>query len=225
MYRLVIFDLDGTLLNTLGDLAAAGNHALTAMSLPTHEVNAYRHFVGNGIPNLIHRILPEGHTEEQHQQCYDLFNEYYSVHKSDLTVPYEGICELVTHLDKLGIICCVNTNKAHEFASELVHSFFGDSITAVIGQGNGFPLKPSPDAALEFCRRYNIPKENTLYVGDSNVDMQTAHAAEIDSCGVLWGFRDSEELTAGGATYLAQNTEQLNNLINRQASTIVKGAE
>lgn len=213
MYQLVIFDLDGTLLNTLGDLAAAGNHALKAMGCPVHPVGAYRRFVGNGIPNLVHRILPENHTEEEHRQCYSLFNEYYSAHKTDLTAPYEGIAELVRQLDSLGVICCVNTNKAHDFASELVRGFFGDSVRDIIGQGGGFALKPSPEAALELCRRYNVPPARALYVGDSNVDMQTAAAAEIDSCGVLWGFRDKEELLENGAKHLAPAPAQLKEII------------
>ena len=213
MYQLVIFDLDGTLLNTLSDLATAGNRALEALGYPSHPINAYRYFVGNGIPNLIHRILPDGHTDEQHSECYKLFQEYYSAHKADLTAPYEGIVELIKELDSQGIICCVNTNKAHDFAVELIRKFFGDSIKAVIGQGSGFPLKPSPDAAEELCRRYNIQKENTIYVGDSNVDMQTAAAAGIDSCGVLWGFRDKEELQHSGAVQLADNAEMLRTII------------
>lgn len=213
MYRLVIFDLDGTLLNTLDDLAATGNHALKALGYPTHPVEAYRRFIGNGIPNLVHRMLPKGHTDEQHEQCYRLYQEYYSAHKTDLTVPYEGMAELVRSLDSRGIICCVNTNKAHEFASELVQRFFGDSIKAVIGQGSGFPLKPSPDAALELCSCYDIPQENALYVGDSNVDMQTAAAAGIDACGVLWGFRDREELEGCNPAHIAEDTSALMRII------------
>lgn len=213
MYRLVIFDLDGTLLDTLGDLAAAGNHALRQMCLPCHETEAYKLFVGNGIPNLIHRILPEGHTDEQHKQCYQLFNEYYTAHKTDLTVPYDGIAGLIQRLSDKGITCCVNTNKAHGFAKELVQRFFGSSVKEVIGQGSGFPLKPSPDAALEFCRRYDIPKSEALYVGDSNVDMKTATAAGIDACGVLWGFRSRDELESCSPRFIAQSIDQLETII------------
>lgn len=213
MYRLVIFDLDGTLLNTLDDLAATGNHTLQTLGYPTHPVEAYRHFVGNGIPNLVHRMLPEGHTNEQHEQCYKLYQEYYSKHKTDLTVPYEGIAELVEKLDSMGVICCVNTNKAHDFACELVQRFFGDGIRAVIGQGSGYPLKPSPEAALELCSRYSIPKSDTLYVGDSNVDMQTAAAAEIAACAVLWGFRDRAELEEYSPKHIAEDSAQLQRII------------
>ncbi len=213
MYRLVIFDLDGTLLDTLGDLAAAGNHALRQMGFPLHETEAYKLFVGNGIPNLIHRILPQEHSDEQHKQCYELFNKYYTAHKTDLTAPYAGISELVRQLEGIGIICCVNTNKAHEFANELVQRFFGGSIRAVIGQGGGFALKPSPEAALELCSRFGIQKEDAIYVGDSNVDMQTAAAAGIDGCGVLWGFRSREELEACEPKHIAEDVSQLEHII------------
>lgn len=209
MYKLVVFDLDGTLLNTLGDLAAAGNHALEEMKLPIHETEAYKLFVGNGIPNLIHRILPEGHTQEQHARCYELFNAYYSAHKSDLTVPYVGIVELVRKLSDSGIICCVNTNKAHDFAAELVRASFGDSITDIIGQGAGFELKPSPEAALELCRRHGVSAKEALYVGDSNVDAFTARAAGMDCCSVLWGFRSYDELSACAPRYIAASPEEL----------------
>ncbi len=213
MYRLVIFDLDGTLLDTLGDLAAAGNHALKQIGLPIHETEAYKLFVGNGIPNLIHRILPQCHSDEQHEHCYQLFNEYYTAHKTDLTAPYDGIAELVQRFDSRGIICCVNTNKAHEFAKELVQRFFGDSIKTVIGQGSGFALKPSPEAALDLCHRFGVAMEEAIYIGDSNVDMHTAAAAGIDACGVLWGFRSREELEACAPKHIAENAAQLEHII------------
>lgn len=212
MYKLAIFDLDGTLLNTLGDLAAAGNHALSLMGFGTHPTEAYRYFVGNGIPNLIHRILPAQHTDEQHARCYELFNVYYSSHKSDTTIPYSGISEVLARLSDNGITCCVNTNKAHDFASELVHSFFGDNVKAVLGQGGGFSLKPAPDAALELCRRY-APDKNAIYIGDSSVDMQTATNAGIDACGVLWGFRDKKELAAFSPKHIVSTPEELYNII------------
>ena len=215
MYRLVIFDLDGTLLNTLGDLAAAGNYALEQLGHPVHEVDAYKLFVGNGIPNLIHRILPEGHTEAEHEECYRIFTEYYSVHKSDRTVPYEGMTELVKKLGGIGVICCVNTNKAHEFSCELVRASFGENIRDIIGQGAGFELKPSPEAALEFCRRYNIDKNEALYVGDSNVDVHTAKAAGIDCCSVLWGFRSYDELSACCPRYIVKSPEELYQVITK----------
>ncbi|MBQ9947086.1 MAG: HAD-IA family hydrolase [Oscillospiraceae bacterium] len=209
MYKLVIFDLDGTLLNTLGDLAGAGNYALSQLGYPVHPTDAYRYFVGNGIPILIHRILPEGHTDEQHKKCYDIFNEYYSAHKTDLTVPYDGIRELLKRLNERGIICAVNTNKAHEFSSELIKNAFGDNIRHIIGFGAGHPAKPDPSAALELIRRSGVQPSEAIYVGDSSVDMQTAANAGIDACAVLWGFRDIEELSAYHPAHIVSSAEEL----------------
>lgn len=216
MYKLVIFDLDGTLLNTLDDLAAAGNYALTALGYPTHPVSAYRNFIGNGMPNLVHRMLPDGHTETQHSECYALFQQYYSAHGADLTLPYSGIVQLVADLDSMGITCCVNTNKDHIFAQQLIERFFGSHIKAVIGRSEKFPLKPSPEAALELCRRFNSDKRAAIYVGDSDVDIRTAAAAEIDSCSVLWGFRTRDELKDCAPTYFAENSEQLADILTAQ---------
>lgn len=216
MYKLVIFDLDGTLLNTLDDLAAAGNYALTALGYPTHPVSAYRNFIGNGMPNLVHRMLPDGHTEAQHSECYALFQQYYSAHGADLTLPYSGIVQLVADLDSMGITCCVNTNKDHIFAQQLIERFFGSHIKAVIGRSEKFPLKPSPEAALELCRRFNSDKRAAIYVGDSDVDIRTAAAAEIDSCSVLWGFRTRDELKDCAPTYFAENSEQLADILTAQ---------
>lgn len=213
MYKLVIFDLDGTLLNTLGDLAAAGNYAVQQMGYPQHPVDAYRHFVGNGIPKLIHRILPEGHTDEQHRQCYDIFTEYYSAHKADRTVPYDGITELLHRLNEQGVTCVVNTNKAHEFSCELIKASFGEDIRDIIGYGIGFPAKPEPAAALEFICRSGLDKSDVLYVGDSNVDMMTAANAGIDGCAVLWGFRDYEELSACSPKHIVRSPEELYRII------------
>ncbi len=213
MYKLVIFDLDGTLLNTLGDLAAAGNHALEQMEKPQHPVEAYKLFVGNGIPNLVHRILPEGHTDDEHEKCLALFNEYYSAHKSDRTVPYSGMKELLERLGEQGVTCVVNTNKAHEFSAELLKAAFGDLVRDLIGFGVGYPAKPAPDAAAELCRRYGVEKREALYVGDSSVDMQTAAAAGIDACAVLWGFRSYEELSAFAPRYMVSSAEELLEII------------
>lgn len=213
MYKLVIFDLDGTLLNTLGDLAAAGNHALTQMDKPVHETEAYKLFVGNGIPNLIHRILPEGHTEQEFEKAHAIFNEYYSAHKSDRTVPYEGMRDLLAQLGEAGVICAVNTNKAHEFSAELLKASFGDSVRDLIGYGAGFAAKPSPEAALELCRRFDVDTSESLYVGDSNVDMNTAKNAGVDSCAVLWGFRSYEELSACCPTHIVSSADELKKII------------
>ena len=209
MYKLVIFDLDGTLLNTLGDLAAAGNYALAQMGKPQHSVEAYKLFVGNGIPKLIERILPANSTDAEREETYRIFNEYYSAHKADRTVPYVGIKQLMERLNARDVTCVVNTNKAHEFSGELLRTAFGDDIRDLIGFGAGFPAKPAPDAAEELCRRYGADKSEALYVGDSGVDMQTAAAAGLDACAVLWGFRSYEELSAFSPKHIVSNAEEL----------------
>ena len=143
MYKLVIFDLDGTLLNTIGDLAAAGNHTLSVMGFPQHPEDSYRHFVGNGIPKLIERMLPQCHSKETEQNAYEIFMEYYSAHKCDRTKPYPGIPELIHKLRTNGVKCAANSNKAHEFSQELIRLNFGDEFDDVIGFGAGSQQSPT----------------------------------------------------------------------------------
>ncbi len=213
MYDPVIFDLDGTLLNTLGDLAAAGNYALSQMGFPVHDVDKYRYFVGNGIPNLIRRILPVDHTSADLNAVFVLFGEYYELHKTDSTKPYSGISELLETLNSRGITCLCNTNKSHGFACELLGKFFGNKIAETVGGEHGFPKKPAPDAALYLAEKYKKSGFSPLYIGDSSVDMQTAANAGFDVCGVLWGFRDKEELASYNPEFLADNVEELEKII------------
>lgn len=213
MYKIVIFDLDGTLLDTIGDLAAAGNYTLEKMGKPSHSEEEYKKFVGNGIPKLIERMLPGEHSAEEEAEALKIFSEYYGRHKSDRTKPFEGMRELLADASAAGIICVCNTNKAQEFSAELINKAYGGFIRDIVGAGSGFPVKPAPDAALELCRRYNADKSAALYVGDSGVDMQTAAAAGINACGVLWGFRDREELESFSPKYIAQNVGELRAII------------
>lgn len=213
MYRLVIFDLDGTMLNTIGDLAAAGNYTLAQMGLPTHGEERYKMFVGNGIPKLIERMLPEGSSDADRKTAYRIFSEYYEKHKSDRTVPYKGIAELLSELRERGIAAACCTNKDHRFAAELLKSFFGDDLAEVVGAGAGFPIKPDPSAARYLAEKYLCGNDHALYVGDSGVDMQTAANADLDCCGVLWGFRDRGELERFSPRYLAENVSELRRII------------
>lgn len=209
MYNPVIFDLDGTLLNTLGDLADACNYALEKHGFPTYPEERYKTFVGNGIPKLIECILPEGYTHEDYSGVYADFSEYYAAHKIDRTEPYSGIPELLAELKSRGITAVCNTNKAHGYSVELLSGFFGDKLAEVSGDSGRFPRKPAPDAALYFAEKYKCEGARSLYVGDSSVDMQTAQNAGIDACGVLWGFRTREELAAYSPKFIAENVEQL----------------
>ena len=213
MYTCVIFDLDGTLLNTLADLAAAGNHALDALGLPTHGTEAYKTFIGNGIPNLIRRMLPEGSGDALQSEALRLFSAYYAAHHSDRTTPYEGIPELLEALHARGIRTAVVSNKAHVFSVELIRRFFGETVGPVYGTGNDLPRKPDPTAVLRVMEELNVKPEETLYVGDSDVDMLTAQNAGLDSCGVLWGFRSKDVLTESGARFLAKDAGELERMI------------
>ena len=219
MYDPVIFDLDGTLLNTLGDLAAAGNYALSQMGFPVHDIDKYRYFVGNGIPNLIKSILPEDHTSADFNAVFVLFGEYYELHKTDSTKPYSGISELLKTLNSRGIVCLCNTNKSHGFACELLEKFFGNMISETLGGEQGYPKKPAPDAALFLAEKYKKAGFSPLYIGDSSVDMQTAANAGFDACGVLWGFRDREELASYNPKFLAENAEELEKIILGELSS------
>lgn len=214
MYKLAIFDLDGTLLNTIGDLAAAGNYTLEKMGFPQHSEEKFRQFVGNGIPKLIERMLPEKVREESVQDtALKIFMEYYSQHNCDLTKPYPGIPELILRLRERGVSCGANSNKAHEFTQELIQRNFGEAITEVIGYGGGFQPKPDPGAALEIIRRTGVKPEETLYIGDSEVDISTGKNAGTAVCAVLWGFRSSEELSAGNPDFMVRSTEELEKII------------
>lgn len=213
MYRCVIFDLDGTLLNTLDDLADACNHALSKQGLPLHETEKYRYFVGNGIPKLIERILPEDKREELHEKTYRLFCDYYDIHKNDKTRPYEGITELLSKLKEQGIKTAVVTNKGHSFAEELINDIFGSLIDKIYGSVEGLPKKPDPYFVNKAVDYFGSNPSEVLYVGDSGVDMLTGKNAGLETCGVLWGFRDREELLENGADYLVTTAEELYHII------------
>lgn len=209
--ELVIFDLDGTLLDTIGDLAVACNAMLALRGLPQHSYEEYCHFVGNGILRLVERALPEVlRTPENVAAARADFVKYYIDHIDCHTKPYAGIPELLAELTRRGVRMAVASNKFQEGTSKLIARFFpGVEFVAVFGQRPDVPLKPDPAVVDEILARARTPKERVLYVGDSGVDMQTARAAGVRSAGVTWGFRDREELQAAGACYLVDRPEQL----------------
>lgn len=214
MYKAVIFDLDGTLLNSLGDLAAASNYGLKKCGYKVHDVDKYKTFVGDGRYKLIERVLPEEQrTPETIDKVLSLFNEYYGEHMIDMTRPYEGIAQLLDELKAKGIKIAVVSNKPHEFTTEIVTKFFGDRFDIIFGHREGYKAKPDPAAVLEVIREFGFTKEECLYVGDSNVDIKTAKNSGLKSVGVLWGFRSKEELEKEGADYIAVNVDELKNLI------------
>ena len=214
MYQAVIFDLDGTLLNTIGDLAAAGNFTLRQMGFAGHTVEEYKYMVGNGIPMLLHRMLPETErTEENERKAAELFFPYYDAHKEDTTAPYEGISALLEHLRSAGVKLGVVSNKEDHLTKQVVGQYFPGVFDDVRGHVLGTPTKPDPHLVNEMRAAFGLAKEQVLYAGDSNVDMFTANNAGLDGCGVLWGFRTADELREAGASYLVHNPAQLEQLV------------
>lgn len=213
--QLVIFDLDGTLLDTVADLANATNQALAKCGYPTHPTEAYYRFVGNGINKLFARALPEeARTEENVQRIRTLFIPYYNEHNANDSRPYPGIVELLTHLQDQGIQLAVASNKYQQATAKLVGHFFpGIRFAAVYGQREGIPIKPDPTIVNDILSATGISRARTLYIGDSGVDMQTARNASIESVGVTWGFRDEEELRTNGAAHIIHNAKDIQELI------------
>lgn len=210
MYKLMIFDLDGTLLDTLEDLANASNYALKSFDFEEHEVLKYKTFVGDGVYKLIERIVPESHRgEEMLIKVKEVFQNYYDEHNRDCTKPYEGIIEVLKHLRERGIHTAVVSNKPHQFTTKLVEELFGDSIEVAYGQRDGIATKPDPSTVLEVIERFGVTKEECIYIGDTNVDIFTGKNAGVKTIGVLWGFRTKEELTEAGADYIIEKVKDL----------------
>ena len=204
MYDLVIFDLDGTLINSLGDLASACNKALMRHGFPVHPTEAYRYFVGNGLLKLAERSLPEDSRSDEHiRMIVDDFNEIYAAEYNILTRPYDGIPELVRDLRAHGVLTAVASNKPNIFTKTIISEMFGDVFVMVKGKADGMPVKPDPAIIHSIMDTLGITADKTVMVGDSAVDMQTAHNAGIHSIGCTWGFRTVSELTEGGAEHIA----------------------
>ena len=215
MYKTVVFDLDGTLLNTIDDLADAGNRVCAARGWPQHTVEEYKYFVGNGIPKLVERFSPpEARTPDQLADTLAAFQADYGAHLRDKTAPYPGIPALLARLKAAGVQLAVFSNKADPLARQVVADYFDAALfDAVRGALPGVPTKPAPQGTLALMQAIGADPAATLYVGDSNVDVDTAHNAGLPCCGVLWGFRTRQELADAGAEHLAADAEELWNVI------------
>ena len=213
--QLVIFDLDGTLLNTIGDLAVACNAVLALRGLPEHTYAEYCHFVGNGIMRLVERALPEPmRTPETVAAVRADFVKYYTEHIDAHTQPYAGIPELVAELGRRGVAMAVASNKFQAGTEKLIRLFFpGVAFAAVFGQRPDVPLKPDPAVVEEILTLTGVAREEVLYVGDSGVDIETAGAAGVRSAGVTWGFRDRQELVEAGARQIVDKPAELLGLL------------
>ncbi len=216
-YRLAVFDLDGTILDTLEDLADSTNHALAVNGLPGRSIDEVRQFVGNGIRNLIERAVPEGAGEELTDTVFSEFREYYGIHCFDKTRPYEGMLECMEKIRRGGMQVAVVSNKADFAVQELCERFFAGLSDISVGEREGVRRKPYPDSVLHVLDSLGVKKEDAVYIGDSEVDIKTAANAGIDEIAVEWGFRDSEYLRAQGAKVLAKTPAELYTLLKRDA--------
>lgn len=213
MYKHVIFDLDGTLLNTIDDLADTGNHVCTLHGWPTHTVDAFKLMVGNGIPKLVERFAPQGTSQEVLDQAFQEFMDWYGVHKEDKTAPYAGMPEVTKALREAGVSIAVLSNKADVMAGPVVEHYYPGIFPVVQGALPGLPTKPDPTLLHKLMDRLGATREDTLFVGDSNVDIRTAKNGGLTGCGVLWGFRSREELEAAGADVIVSTPQELLDLI------------
>lgn len=215
MYKNIIFDLDGTILNTLEDLAAATNWVCTQHGWPVHQVEEYKYFVGNGAPKLLERVVPDGIelTDALHRQLLEEFTRRYNAHKEDKTTVYAGMPQALKRLKEGGLTLAVLSNKPHGAAFPVVERYYPGIFDAVQGALPDLPVKPDPTLLHRLMGELGATAADTLFVGDSNVDIRTAKNGGLTGCGVLWGFRTRAELEAEGADFIAETPEKLVELI------------
>lgn len=218
MYKLVVFDFDGTIADTLCDLAVAVNTALSENNLPTHPEHMYNQFVGNGADRLIATAMGDSAQDKQlFSKVKQRFSQYYAEHSNDCTKAYDGINELLSKLSDLGISTAVLSNKPHIFIKPIADKLFREHEFCYLwGNQDRFPKKPDPTALRHMMAELGISERDTLYVGDSDVDIYTAHNAGVRACGVEWGFRTREELINAGADYLAPDVDVLFDIITKE---------
>ena len=215
MKKLIIFDLDGTLINTIADLGACTNYALEKLGYPTHDIESYKFRVGNGINNLFRRSLPEGEkTDENVLRVRREFIPYYNAHNTDLSRPYPGMVELLEALQTEGILLAVASNKYQEATTKIIGELYPSiRFSAVLGQREGINIKPDPQIVFDILQATGVDKAGVLYVGDSGVDMQTGLNAGVETCGVTWGFRPRTELEPFHPQHIVDNVAELRQII------------
>lgn len=214
MIKAVLFDLDGTLANSLKDLANAVNFALSHENFPPHEVEEFKMFVGDGMPKMIERALPDGHKDaDTVNRMLKLCLEHYSVHYADYTASYEGVPQLISELKDMGIIVAVVTNKMQEMAEIVVNKLYGDTFKKVFGKVEGVPAKPDPTMTLMAMEELGVKPEECVFIGDSGMDVLTGVNSGALPVGELWGFRGEEELRQNGAKYIISKPCELIDII------------
>ncbi len=207
--RAVIWDLDGTLLDTLQDLAASVNAALAQNGLPARTTDEVRQFVGNGVRRLIERAVPPGTDETTVQSVYDAFVAHYGAHSRDHTRPYDGVLPVLDALLARGVKLAIVSNKIDFAVKELSRAYFDDRMRSAVGDAPERRRKPAPDSVLEAMRQLGVAPEETVYVGDSDVDVETARNAGVTCCAVSWGFRTEQCLQEAGAEHIAATPQAL----------------
>lgn len=212
-YDGVIFDLDGTLLNTLEDLKNSVNYALTTCNMPQRSYEEIRHFVGNGVKRLMELSVPEGFANPEFDHAFALFKEHYGEHCNDLTDLYPGIRELLEALKQEGFQMAIVSNKYYEGVEALKEQYFKDYLDVAIGEREGIRKKPAPDTVFVALKELNLPKERAVYVGDSEVDIETAANAGMDCITVSWGFRTRAEQEAAGAKVFVKEPMEIIELL------------
>lgn len=215
MYKTYIFDLDGTLLSTLGDLAASCNYALRTNGMPERTIDEVRVFVGNGVKKLMERAVPNGEDNPAFEKTYSDFRKHYMEHNLDTTKPYDGVMDLLKELNSRGKKVAVVSNKFYAATQELCRHFFGNLVQVAIGEREDIRKKPAPDTVIEAMRQLGVTTEGAVYIGDSDVDIETARNSGMPCISVLWGFRDRDFLLQHGAKTLVDTpTDILSQGIN-----------
>lgn len=210
-YKTYIFDLDGTLLDTLNDLHASCNYALRTHGMPERSLEEVRQFVGNGVKKLMERAIPDGLENPLFEETLQTFRQHYLLHNLDTTLPYPGIMEMLQQLKAQGKRIAVVSNKFYAATQDLCKHFFGDTIQVAIGEREDIKKKPAPDTVLEALRQLQVTRQDAVYVGDSEVDVETARNSGIHCISVLWGFRSKSFLLSHGATTFIETPNELTN--------------
>ena len=212
-YKAVLYDMDGTVLDTLGDLVSAVNYTLEHFGLPLRSVEEIRGFLGNGAKNLITRSAPEGTAPEKIEEMLEFYLPWYNSHCQILTAPYEGIIELMQELRAMGVKQAVISNKQDSAVKPLAAHYFPGLLESALGESESVKKKPNPDAVLAALQELGVDKCDAIYVGDSEVDVQTAINADMDCAAVSYGFRSEEELIASGAKVICHSVKELRDYI------------
>lgn len=213
-YETVIFDLDGTLLDTLEDLADAVNYALREMGMPERTIEEVRQFVGNGVRRLMELAVPQGFDNPAFEETFSKFKEYYGVHCNDKTKAYDGVVQLLRDLKEEGYALAIVSNKLDSAVKELSEIYFEGIVKVAIGEKEGVAKKPAPDTVYKALDELQMPAETAVYVGDSEVDVMTAKNSGLPCISVLWGFRDEEFLREQGATQFARTADEVKTCLN-----------